>query len=202
MFFVGITGGIGSGKSALISYMEKNYKVKALIADDIAKNLMKKNEKLYYKMLDKFGNIILDKDGNIDKKILSDMIFSDTNIRKEVNNIVHPMVKEYIKDKYIQYKKQGNIDILIVEAALLIEDNYDKILDEIWYISAKEEVRAKRLKENRHYTDKKILDIFSSQLTDYDFKKSSDVIIHNNEDIVDAYRKIDREIHRVLSRRM
>ena len=84
-----------------------------------------------------------------------------------------------------------------MEAALLIEDNYDKICDEIWYIYVSKENRRKRLKESRHYSDEKIDRIFASQLSEEEFKKSSDVFINNDIDIVNTYRQIDREILRV-----
>lgn len=197
MIFIGITGGIGAGKSEIISYIEKHYNAASLIADDIAKKLIQKNMDLYYKIVKEFGNIILDSEGNIDKKILAKIIFSDNKLRLKINSFIHPSVKKEVIKQYEKYKKENKIDFLFVEAALLIEDNYDKICDEIWYIYVSKENRRKRLKESRHYSDKKIDRIFASQLSEEEFKKSSDVFINNDIDIVNTYRQIDREILRV-----
>lgn len=197
MIFIGITGGIGAGKSEIISYIEKHYNAASLIADDIAKKLIQKNMDLYYKIVKEFGNIILDSEGNIDKKILAKIIFSDNKLRLKINSFIHPSVKKEVIKQYEKYKKENKIDFLFVEAALLIEDNYDKICDEIWYIYVSKENRRKRLKENRHYSDEKIDRIFASQLSEEEFKKSSDVLINNDIDIVNTYRQIDREILRV-----
>ncbi len=197
MIFIGITGGIGAGKSEIISYIEKHYNAASLIADDIAKKLIQKNMDLYYKIVKEFGNIILDSEGNIDKKILAKIIFSDNNLRLKINSFIHPSVKKEVIKQYEKYKKENKIDFLFVEAALLIEDNYDKICDEIWYIYVSKENRRKRLKESRHYSDEKIDRIFASQLSEEEFKKSSDVFINNDIDIVNTYRQIDREILRV-----
>lgn len=197
MIFIGITGGIGAGKSEIISYIEKHYNAASLIADDIAKKLIQKNMDLYYKIVKEFGNIILDSEGNIDKKILAKIIFSDNKLRFKINSFIHPSVKKEVIKQYEKYKKENKIDFLFVEAALLIEDNYDKICDEIWYIYVSKENRRKRLKESRHYSDEKIDRIFASQLSEEEFKKSSDVFINNDIDIVNTYRQIDREILRV-----
>ncbi len=197
MIFIGITGGIGAGKSEIISYIEKHYNAASLIADDIAKKLIQKNMDLYYKIVEEFGNIILDSEGNIDKKILAKIIFSDNKLRLKINSFIHPSVKKEVIKQYEKYKKENKIDFLFVEAALLIEDNYDKICDEIWYIYVSKENRRKRLKESRHYSDEKIDRIFASQLSEEEFKKSSDVFINNDIDIVNTYRQIDREILRV-----
>ena len=197
MIFIGITGGIGAGKSEIISYIEKHYNAASLIADDIAKKLIQKNMDLYYKIVEEFGNIILDSEGNIDKKILANIIFSDNKLRLKINSFIHPSVKKEVIKQYEKYKKENKIDFLFVEAALLIEDNYDKICDEIWYIYVSKENRRKRLKESRHYSDEKIDRIFASQLSEEEFKKSSDVFINNDIDIVNTYRQIDREILRV-----
>lgn len=197
MIFIGITGGIGAGKSEIISYIEKHYNAASLIADDIAKKLIQKNMDLYYKIVEEFGNIILDSEGNIDKKILAKIIFSDNKLRLKINSFIHPSVKKEVIKQYEKYKKENKIDFLFVEAALLIEDNYDKICDEIWYIYVSKENRRKRLKESRHYSDEKIDMIFASQLSEEEFKKSSDVFINNDIDIVNTYRQIDREILRV-----
>ena len=197
MIFIGITGGIGAGKSEIISYIEKHYNAASLIADDIAKKLIQKNMDLYYKIVKEFGNIILDSEGNIDKKILAKIIFSDNKLRLKINSFIHPSVKKEVIKQYEKYKKENKIDFLFVEAALLIEDNYDKICDEIWYIYVRKENRRKRLKESRHYSDEKIDRIFASQLSEEEFKKSSDVFINNDIDIVNTYRQIDREILRV-----
>ena len=88
-------------------------------------------------------------------------------------------------------RKKGEIDYFILEAALLIEEGYDQILDELWYIHADTSVRSQRLKETRNYTMDKIDHIMASQLSETEFRKHCKVVINNNSDEEALYSQID-----------
>ena len=135
------------------------------------------------------GDIIA-ADGSLDKKAFSALIFTDEDALKRANAIIHPAVKEEILRQMDEKKAQG-CSLFVVEAALLIEEGYDKILDELWYVYADESVRFKRLEENRGYTREKSLSIMRRQKSDIEFRKYCRRIIDNSADLWETKAQID-----------
>ena len=134
---------------------------------------------------------IYQKDGFFDRIKLAQVIFSDDEKRKKLNGIVHPAVRKYVIGQAAYERKEGKIQLLVLEAALLIEEHYDEICDELWYIYTSEENRRIRLKKQRNYSDEKISEIFNSQLTDEKFRKACRVVIDNNGTIEAAAAQIE-----------
>lgn len=192
MKIIGITGGVGAGKSTILRYIENNYNAKIIMADEVAKDIERPGNECYLKIVELFGTGILTSDCVIDKNILAGIIFEDQLKRKKLNDIVHPLVKEHIVRSINTERELGNIDYMIIEAALLIEDNYSAICDEMWYIYAEENNRRERLKKTRGYTDEKIDAIFKSQLTDMEFRRNCQVVIDNNLSAESTFRQIDK----------
>lgn len=182
MRVIGITGGVGAGKSMVLSLLKQHFNADIIMADLVAKELMSKGKAAYLEIVDFFGDGILGTDGEIDRNRLAEIIFTAPNKRIVLNSIVHPLVKQEIIRQIQEDRIAGNFDYCFVEAALLIEDHYAVFLDEIWYIFAKEETRRKRLKQSRQYSDEKIESIFKSQLTEQQFRDASDRIIDNSKD--------------------
>lgn len=181
MQVIGITGGVGAGKTAILEYLEKNYKVKNLIADEIAHNLMKPGTECYEKLLRVLPAEVYQEDNeNIDRKALAKELFSSGELREKVNGIVHPAVKQFIREEIAEQTKMQTLDYLVIEAALLIEDHYDEICDELWYIYTSKENRKRRLMETRGYSEEKTEQIFNSQLSEEVYRKKCQVIIDNN----------------------
>lgn len=191
---IGITGGVGAGKSLILNYIKQKYNAKIYLADDIANRLKMPGEVCYQKLIDLLGEDVLTVDKLIDKNKMAEKIFSQSDLRNKVNEIIHPAVKQYILTEIELERQKGEIDFFILEAALLIEEHYDCILDEIWYIHADREIRAKRLKESRHYSDEKIRNIMNSQLSEDEFRKHCKVTIDNNTDEEFVYFQIDNNL--------
>ncbi|MGN0290515.1 MAG: dephospho-CoA kinase [Lachnospiraceae bacterium] len=191
MKFIGITGGVGAGKSAILNYISKNYDAKVMLADEIAHDLMMPGTKCYDTIKKTFGteDIFLP-DGNLDRMKMAQVIFSDAKKREQMNGIVHPAVKEYVLEIYRKEQAEQRLDYLILEAALLIEEHYDEICDELWYIYTSEENRRKRLKADRGYSDEKIDGIFKSQLTEEEYRRHCKQVIDNNGSVEDTFLQI------------
>lgn len=191
MKFIGITGGVGAGKSAILNYISKNYDAKVMLADEIAHDLMMPGTKCYDTIKKTFGteDIFLP-DGNLDRMKMAQVIFSDAKKREQMNGIVHPAVKEYVLEIYRKEQAEQRLDYLILEAALLIEEHYDEICDELWYIYTSEENRRKRLKADRGYSDEKIDGIFKSQLTKEEYRRHCKQVIDNNGSVEDTFLQI------------
>ena len=190
MKIIGITGGVGSGKTQVLSYIEKHYKCRFVRSDETAHLLYEPGQECYKKLVALLGLEILAEDKTIDKGKMAAVIFSNKMLLERVNQIVHPEVKNYIL-RQIEYEKgKGVVDYFFIEAALLIEEHYDQIVDELWYIYADTQIREKRLVENRQYSTQKIAYIMEGQLSEEEFRKHCQVVISNNGSLEETYKQI------------
>ncbi|MBR5127817.1 MAG: dephospho-CoA kinase, partial [Roseburia sp.] len=195
MKFIGITGGVGAGKSAVLKYLSEKENIRVMLADEIAHDLMLQGTECYKKIIRAFiHEDILDCSGEFDRVKLAKIIFSSDEKRLKMNAIVHPAVKEYVKEQFVLEKEKGELDFLILEAALLIEDHYDEVCDELWYIYASPEVRKERLMTTRGYSEEKVQQIFDSQLSDEIYRKKCKVTIDNNGDLSETFLQIDKAL--------
>lgn len=192
MKLIGITGGVGAGKSQILSYIEKKCNCRILLADQAAHTVKEPGQPCYDRLVELLGTEILQEDGQIDKAKMASVIFADEEMLLKVNGIIHPAVKEYILAEMHREKQEGKKDAFFVEAALLIEDGYEKLLDELWYIHADRKVRRQRLKSSRGYTEEKIDQIFASQLSEEEFRTHCKVVIDNSRSLSDTYMQIDQ----------
>ena len=190
---IGITGGIGCGKSAILAMIENNYNARIVEADRVGHEVMEKGGEAYNKIVDYFTEDILDTDRNIDRKKLASIVFNNKEKLEKLNSFVHPAVKHEIIRRKEQAQKD-NIDFFIIEAALLIEAGYRDICDIFWYIYANREVRAERLIKSRGYSIDKINSIINNQLTEEEFIKNTDIVIYNNGDYENLYNEISSKL--------
>ena len=198
MKIIGITGGVGSGKSRVLSYIEESYDCVICQADHVAWDLQKPGKKGYLEIVKHFGNEILNDDGSICRPALGKIVFSDENELQVLNAIMHPAVKEAIREK-ISAEEQKGTSLFVLEAALLIEERYDEICDELWFIYADEQSRRERLKISRSYTDEKIDSMMKTQLSEDVFRKKCKVVIDNSEDFEYTCVQIQEAIKKLES---
>ncbi|MBQ0042981.1 MAG: dephospho-CoA kinase [Lachnospiraceae bacterium] len=191
MIVIGVTGGVGSGKSALLEKIAEKYRCRIIYSDDAAKQTEKPGGLSYESIVELLGKDILDEEGVIINSKMAAKIFADSELLKKTNAIIHPAVKQYILNEIEAEKELGKVELFIIEAALLIEDGYDKICDELWYVYAPTEIRRARLKESRGYTDEKIDRMFDSQLTEEEFRKGCKRVIDNGGTIDAAIDQVD-----------
>ncbi len=199
MKVIGITGGVGAGKSELLKYISLKYNAGVIYSDNVANEIKNKGTKCYEKIVSLLGKTIVGEDGEIDKTKMAAMIFANDDLLYKVNDILHPAVEEYIDEKVSFESKENKLDFLFIEAALLIESGYKEKVYEMWYVKASKDVRRKRLKESRGYSDSKIREIFDSQLSDEEFIKGSDFVIDNDRDISFSEKEIDNRLEGILS---
>lgn len=195
---IGITGGVGSGKSELLSHIRDKYRCKIILSDLLAKELQEKGKPCYGPLVTLLGTEILEENGNIRKDKMAEKIFSDEALLTKVNEIIHPAVVKAIVDDMNESKKSGCFDFFFVEAALLIETGFDKICDELWYIYTNENVRRERLKASRGYSDEKINGIIASQLPEETFRKYCKVVIDNSGNLTDSKKQVDEILEAYL----
>lgn len=194
MKIIGITGGVGAGKSEVLSYLEEKYHARVILADQVANKIKEPGQVCYEPIVQLLGSSVLMADGQIDRKKMGQLIFSDAKLLKRTNEIIHPAVKAYI-GKEIEKAKKENVSIFVIEAALLLEDNYDAICDELWYIYTREEVRRARLKTSRGYSDAYIDQIMAKQLSEETFREGCDVVIDNSDAFEYTASQIDKRMN-------
>lgn len=199
MKLIGITGGIGAGKSALLDYIGAHYNCRIILADETAHLVQQPGKtSCYDSLVMLLGRQVLAENGQIDKQKMAERIFSDGTLLKQVNQIIHPAVKAYILGQVAESRQEGKLDFFFIEAALLIEDGYADIVDELWYIHADAGIRRERLKAARQYSDDKIDRIMASQLPEEEFRKQCQVVIDNSTTQEAAFRQIDKRLGAML----
>ena len=181
MKIIGITGGIGCGKSEVLKFLE-SMGAYIIEADRLAHSLMSNGQDTYNSIVEVFGNDILLDNGDIDRFKLGKIVYSDKEALNKLNSIVHPAVKNYIINDINDKRQAGNIDNYIIEAALLIQDGYREICDEIWYIYADYSTRLQRLVKGRGGNEEKYITVMNNQADDEYYISNSDRIIDNNDD--------------------
>lgn len=194
MKVIGITGGVGSGKTVLLHAIGEEYRCKIFFADDIANFLKEPGQSCYAPLVALLGNHILNEAGYIDKKKMSDMIFGNGALLEIVNKIVHPAVKAHIQKRIREEREKKEVDFVFVEAALFIEAGYRDMVDSLWYIYANQEVRIDRLQKDRGYTPDKIYAIMDKQLEEEAFRAACDVVIDNSGSLEDSMTQVRRNL--------
>ena len=190
MKVIGITGGIGSGKSRILYFLKEEYNAYIIEADKLAKSLMMPGNDAYNKIISTFPETVSEEGTMIDSKILAGIVYNDSDKLKILNSIVHPAVKEYIISDIKEKKKDRNINLYFIEAALLIEDGYKDICDEMWYIRTDLEVRINRLAKYRGMNRESAETVIANQKPDEFYIKYSDFVINNSGDFNDTAMQI------------
>lgn len=194
MKFIGITGGVGAGKSEILSYIQKHYKCEIYLADRVAEQLQEPGTECFEALVDLLGEDVKTQDGQLDRGRMAEKIFGDPALLEQVNGIVHPAVKDFLTERLKRAKTSGEVELFFVEAALLIEAGYRHLVDELWYIHADEAVRRQRLAAQRGYSEEKISRIMASQLAEETFRENCDFVIDNSGSLEESLRQIDRKL--------
>ena len=193
MKIIGVTGGVGAGKSTVLNYLEKRYGAKLILADLVGHEVMEPGHEAYEQVVKVFGQEIVSEDKTIDRKALGAIVFADEKKRMILNRIIHPAVRQEILRR-LEEAELLHLSYVVVEAALFLEENYDAFCDETWYIYTDDKIRRQRLKESRGYSDERIDQIFRSQKTHEDFQKRCVFMIDNNGSEEETFRQIDRRM--------
>lgn len=196
MKVIGITGGVGAGKSEILKYLKEKHHAMVVEADKVGHLLMEPGGACYYSIVEKFGSSILNGDQTINRGKLAKIVFADAALLEALNKIIHPRVKAHIVSEIAKERAYHRTEFFVIEAALLLEDHYDVICDEIWYIDTDMEIRAKRLKETRGYDDEKIAGIMANQKSPEEFRMACQAVIDNSGSLTETFAQIDRQLGR------
>lgn len=193
---IGVTGGVGAGKSRILEILEKEYGAQVLYADKIASELEEPGHDGYRLLVEAFGTGILGEDGRLDREAFAQLIFKDPKILQQVNSMIHPLTWKVLRKKVEEfraaaYRRAGEeFPALAVVEAALFDEKSRAFCDILWYVDVSEENRIRRLMENRGYTREKCLDIMRNQPRREDFVRMADEMIDNNETIEQVREQI------------
>lgn len=191
MKVLGITGGVGAGKSMVLSRLESQYGAAVLECDRIAKGLQEPGGACFDKMVQLMGRDCVRADGKLDRAAVAAKVFADAALLKKLNGLVHPAVKTEVIRLLEEQRSLGR-QRAVIEAAILLEDHYEQLCDCVWYIYADEKTRSDRLMKNRGYTKQRIRDMMSRQKDDGWYRSRCDYVIDNSSDHPeDTFRQIE-----------
>jgi len=192
---IAITGGIGSGKSTFCSKLkEKGFKIHS--SDEQVAKIYKNPEKKFVTYLRTIGLSKSISKKNIDKKIISKIIFENKQIRKKLELYIFKIVRKKRSD-FIKKEKQKKTRLIFIDIPLLFENNLEKQFNKVISIIASKRVRLKRLKKTRKMTENQFKNITRSQTSDVIRKKKSDYVIYNNSTLNDYQIKINKLISKL-----
>lgn len=197
---IGLTGGIATGKSTVSQiFMEKGYPL--IDADKIARRVVKINQPAYVKIVEEFGENILLKDKNIDRKVLGNIIFNNKRAREKLNSITHPYIFETIKIDIDKLSQENHI--IFLDIPLLFEqyDLWGKFnirFDEIWLVYVNKNLQIQRLMKRDNISEEEALRKIESQMTMDNKKARSSKIIDNSGDIEHLNKQIDKLLSELI----
>jgi dephospho-CoA kinase len=175
MKVIGLTGGIGSGKSTVSRFLAE-LGAKVIDADKIGHELFRPDTEAWHEVVATFGREILATDGSIDRKKLGAIVFADPQALAKLNRIMHPRIQEAVRAQLERYRSQG-VAVVVVEAPLLVEAGWRSLVDEVWVTTAPEATILKRLKERAGLSEEESRARLRSQLASEERIKQADVVI-------------------------
>lgn len=178
MKVIGLTGGIGSGKSTVSQFLAELGAV-ILDADEVGHKALKLDTEIWREVVAAFGRQIVTPDGTIDRKKLGGMVFGNPESLSRLNQIMHPRMYALVKAQLEEYRKQG-VAVVVLEAPLLIEADWTLLVDEIWVTTASEATVLKRLEERTGLSQAESLTRIHSQMSSEEQIRHADVVINTD----------------------
>ncbi len=183
MKVIGLTGGIGSGKSTVAQFLAELGAV-IVDADKVGHGILKPGSEVWQQVVNAFGKQILTADGSIDRARLGKVVFSNDEARARLNRIMHPPITEMVKEQLEKYRQQG-ASVVVLEAPLLLEAGWQSLVDEVWVTIASEATVIERTKRRSGLSEEEIRARLRSQLGPEERIQYADVVIdtdcHLNE---------------------
>ena len=187
MMVLGLTGGVGAGKSRILELFSDDYGAQVIQADIVARKLEDPGQPGLTGLVSLFGTGILQKDGTLDRKGFAERIFGNPEALKRVNALIHPLTWNEIKRQI----RESSAELIVVEAALFDERSRE-VCQYLLYVDTQDEIRIQRLMENRGYSREKCLDIMKNQADRNDFLKLADFVIDNSGSLEESRLQIRR----------
>ncbi len=191
---LGITGSIGSGKTAAAKIFSR-YHYSRIDADEIGHGLLKSDKTIKNKLVKIFGNGILDKNKNIDRKKLGSIVFNDNKKLKKLNSMMHPLIIDEIKNQIKKLRKKcGDNAKIIIDAPLLLEIGADKLVNKVVVMKAFHENVIAR---NKHFSMEQLEKISMTQMPLVEKLKKADFMIDNTKDLKHLKKQVKEIVYKL-----
>jgi dephospho-CoA kinase len=197
MKVIGLTGGIGSGKSTVAQFLAELGAV-VIDADKVGHEAFKPATPAWNDVVAAFGKEVIAENGEVDRKKLGAIVFGSPEALQKLNRIMHSRMREMVREQIEEYRRQG-VDVVVLEAPVLIEANWTPLVDEVWVTLASESEVVRRLKEKRGLEEEQILARIHSQISSEERMKHASVVINNDGDLDEMKKKVKElwgRIHR------
>jgi len=199
MYVIGLTGGIGSGKSTIARMLQQKG-ARLLSADAVGHEVYEPARPAFQEIVDAFGREVVGADGTIDRKVLSSIVFGDDPEQlRRLNAITHPRMKELMREK-LAAERAGGTRIAVLEAALLFDAGWDDLTHEVWVTVAPAEVAAKRTAERSGISVEEALSRIRAQMSNEERVARSQVVIDTDCALAETEKQVHEEWQRLQER--
>ena len=189
MFVIGLTGGIGSGKST-VSDMLRAKDAATVYADQIGHEVYRPGTPAWDQVVAAFGRQVVGDDGQIDRRKLGQIVFSDPEARRRLDAITHPPMEQMMSERLEELRRQGT-GVVVLEAAILIEAGWDHLADEVWVTVVSPDVAAQRSMERSGLSRERAEARIAAQLSNEERLKHAQVVIDTNCSLVEVAQRVD-----------
>ncbi|MBU2702463.1 dephospho-CoA kinase [Sporomusaceae bacterium BoRhaA] len=196
MRFIGLTGGIASGKSTVSALLKKQGAF-IIDADQIAYNVVEQGEQAYKDIVTAFGGDVVLADGRLNRQKLGALVFQDAKKRALLEKFTHPRIEERIVE-LIEFAQKNSYPVIILDMPLLFETGWDKRVDEVWVIQVDESIQRQRLMKRNSFSEQEATLRMKAQKSQVEKIRKADQVIDNNGDLA----KLQAEILRVWAQVM
>ncbi len=188
MFVIGLTGGIGTGKSEVAKIL-RGLGAEIIDADPLGHEVYRPNTPGWTELVDEFGPDVLTESGEVDRAILSETVFSDPQALQKLNAITHPRIRDIVVER-LRNLEVRETEVAVVEAVGLIEAGWRDLVDEVWVVAAEESVVFDRVRSARGLGEDEIRSRIRSQMDQNQRISHADAVIYNPGDLNDLEQEV------------
>lgn len=195
MLVIGLTGGIGSGKST-VSNMLRELGAVIIDADVIARQVVRPGEPAWQELQERFGREIIRPDGSLDRRRLGEIAFHNSQALQDLNRITHPRIRERIIER-IDQLRQMNVRVVVVDAPLLLEAGLTDIVDQVWVVDVDHETLVKRVQLREGFTAEQVEARLQAQMSSEEKRRRADVVIDNRGNVGQTQEQVLQLWHKI-----
>ena len=193
-----IFGGVGSGKSVILNYLKEKYKAEIIGMDETAHELYRPGEKGFAAVRELLGDEVVAPDGTLDRKKMADILYREPALLDRLTGVIHPMVYQETEDRakaFVRKAAEAGAPepLVVIETALPKKEKSD-IFAEVWYVYTPKEIRKLRLMRDRGYTEERVREIMSRQMSDAEYSAIADWVLVNDGSLEEVCRKVDARL--------
>ena len=191
MLLIGVTGGIACGKTEVCKVFQKKGAI-ILSGDEIGKEVVEKNKKVVKELVNIFGKEILNKNLSLNRRKLGELAFASKESKSKLNKIIHPYLLRELRKRIENLRRKRDKDVVVVDAALIVEWGLQKELDYLIFVESKRENKIKRLQKQKGYSRREALDRIRAQLPEVTKKRLADFVIINDKGLNQLRKKAEK----------